>query len=435
MAEGLFDGRYRYDYIYPRGRSGETLRAYDTQNNDRPVVIKRPAPNDAPPIRAGQEVSIITERDALRTLAEHPVLTELLDEGHFIVGGTSHRYIVMERAEGTVIADEVFVLAERGERIPTLEMLVFIDNLLDLLQTAHARDTVYNDVDAKHLFWDRDAYRLKLIDWGNAVFLEGDTITSNGISKQTDVYQVGELLYFMLTGGGRAEVPRDAEPSWAVDFKESTEATPPDLARITSTALHPNPRHRYKGIAELRRALADARKPHEAERNAVLARVNERLRRDRSKDELFDLRRTLQPAVEMDPGYPATRAAGEEIEARLMDLQIGADLDAARIYLEAAAWRNAADILGDLKSSARGETLKIVKLLFDWSVLMLEDPNAAYTDALHTALGQVFDGEWEGAAHTLVLAPSPDAATRAAGEEIEARLMDLQIGADLDAAR
>ena len=36
-TESLFDNRYRYDQIYPRGRSGETLRAYDTQANDRPI--------------------------------------------------------------------------------------------------------------------------------------------------------------------------------------------------------------------------------------------------------------------------------------------------------------------------------------------------------------------------------------------------------------
>ena len=69
MADSLFDNRYRYDYIYPRGRSGETLRAIDTQDNNNPVVIKRPAPNDAPPIRAGQEVSIVNEREALTRLA------------------------------------------------------------------------------------------------------------------------------------------------------------------------------------------------------------------------------------------------------------------------------------------------------------------------------------------------------------------------------
>ncbi|MCA9886323.1 MAG: hypothetical protein KC708_25295, partial [Anaerolineae bacterium] len=65
MAESVFDQRYRYDYIYPRGRSGETLRAIDIETENK-VVVKRPAPNDAPPIRAGQEVSIKNERQALR---------------------------------------------------------------------------------------------------------------------------------------------------------------------------------------------------------------------------------------------------------------------------------------------------------------------------------------------------------------------------------
>jgi hypothetical protein len=65
-------------------------------------------------------------------------------------------------------------------------------------------------VDSKHLFWNRDTYQLKVIDWGNAVFLEGDEITPQGISRQTDVSQVGELLYFIVSGGKRPEIPRDA---------------------------------------------------------------------------------------------------------------------------------------------------------------------------------------------------------------------------------
>ncbi|MDX2141593.1 MAG: hypothetical protein SF123_26130, partial [Chloroflexota bacterium] len=96
MADSLFDNRYRYDYIYPRGRSGETLRAVDTQDNDRPVVIKRPAPHDAPPIRSGQEVSIVNERKALQRLAGHPALATLLGGGQFFVSGIVHQYIVIE---------------------------------------------------------------------------------------------------------------------------------------------------------------------------------------------------------------------------------------------------------------------------------------------------------------------------------------------------
>src|SRR3712207_451705 len=99
MAGRLFDNRYRYDYIYPRGRSGETLRAVDTQDSERLVVIKRPAPQDAPPIRFGQEVSILNERKALTRLSGHNVITALLGGGQFTIGGMAHQYIVMERAQ------------------------------------------------------------------------------------------------------------------------------------------------------------------------------------------------------------------------------------------------------------------------------------------------------------------------------------------------
>ena len=118
MADSLFDNRYRYDYIYPRGRSGETLRAVDTQDNDRPVVIKRPAPNDAPPIRAGQEVSILNERKALQKLAGHPVATALVGGGQFLAGGTAHQYIVMERGQGVLVADMVRELAPQEHAYP-----------------------------------------------------------------------------------------------------------------------------------------------------------------------------------------------------------------------------------------------------------------------------------------------------------------------------
>src|SRR5215813_3545830 len=128
--DGLFDNRYRYDYIYPRGRSGETLRAYDTQNDDQPVVIKRPALQDAPPMRAGQEVSILNEKRALERLSGHPVLTELRHTGTFRVGGQTHHYIAMDMAEGITVEEMVLELTRSGERLSDLEMLTIFDGLL-----------------------------------------------------------------------------------------------------------------------------------------------------------------------------------------------------------------------------------------------------------------------------------------------------------------
>jgi hypothetical protein len=402
MADSLFDNRYRYDYIYPRGRSGETLRAVDTQAEDRPVVIKRPAPNDAPPIRAGQEVSILNERKALTRLAGHPVLTALVGGGQFFVGGIPHQYIAMERAEGWIVADAVRELAARGERLPHLEMLVIMDSLLDLLNAAHARDIVYNDVDAKHLFWDRDHYRLKVIDWGNAVFLEGDEVTPQGVSRQSDIFQAGELLYFILSGGNRPDIPRDAGDDFRLDFGDQTAQIHSRLQSIVSKALHPSAKMRYQSIADLRKDLADFRAPYEKERDSVVTRVNERLRRTLSKNELRGLLGTLEPALATDPGFPPARQAYEEIIDRLRDLEVSADLDAVRIYMESANWQRAADLLKELREKAGAQTRKLINLLMDCTVLLIDTNLHTIPLPVMEALLLLFDGQPEQAAQLLL---------------------------------
>lgn len=395
MADSIFDNRYRYDYIYPRGRSGETLRAVDLQHGERPVVIKRPAPQDAPPIRSGQEVSILNERKALQRLGGHPSITAFLGGGQFSVSATTHQYIVMERASGVILADTVLALAKHGERMPELEMLVIVDLLLDVLNAAHVQDIVYNDVDTKHLFWDRERYQLKLIDWGNAVFLEGDEITAQGISRQSDIYQVGELLYFILTGGGRADIPRDGNESFRLNFGDDSERVHSKLQSIVSRAAHPNPRLRYRTILELRKDLSDYRSPLERERNAMIGRVNERLRRDLSKNDLQGLLKSLEPAVAVDPGYPPTKSAIGEIENRLSDLAVAADLDAARIYLTSGNWGRAANLLDELLDRARGEVSSLIHLLLDWSQTMLTAKLQPPPPPILEAIGVLFQGRLE----------------------------------------
>lgn len=413
MADSLFDKRYRYDFIYPRGRSGETLRAVDTQQEDRPVVIKRPAAPDAPPIRAGQEVSINNERRALKVLSGHAVLAPLVGEGQFMVGGTAHQYIVMERAEGTVISDAVIELNSIGERLPMLEILVIVDNLLDLLHLAHNKGIVYNDVDAKHLFWDRDSYRLKVIDWGNAIFLEGDDMTPQGISRQTDIYQVGQLLYYLSTGGRRPDMPRDAGPDFAVDFGEDSRRVHSRLQEIISKALHPAARLRYPTINALRNDLAAFRQPLERERNNAVLTVSDKLKRDDlSKSDLRALKTTIEPALQQDPGYPPAREANATIQDRLRDLAVEADLDAVRIYMEAGSWARSNDLLRQLQERAGSQTSGLINFLLDVCEIMI-DRSANSTQAIQKAINLIYKNQTQQAARTLMVeVPTDDRATR-----------------------
>ncbi len=413
MADSLFDNRYRYNYIYPRGRSGETLRALDTQAEDRPVVIKRPNPNDAPPIRAGQEVSIINEREALTRLAGHPVLTELLGSGQFFVGGIPQQYIVMERAEGVIIADEVVSLAGQHQRLPVLETLEIMDRLINLLGSAHDNDIVYNDVDAKHLFWNREKYQLKVIDWGNAVFLEGDEATPQGISRQTDVFQLGELLYFILSGGRRVEAPRDADAEFEVDFHQDSASIDMSLRAIVTRAVHPNLRYRYASLAEISADLLRYRRPLERDRNAIVARAIDKLKvQDLSRNDLLALNTNLQAALRQNPAYPAARKANQEIVDRLRDLEVSADLDAVKIYMQGYHWASAAELLTELRERAGSKTGALVHLLLDWCLILMESQPEPVPQAVSQAIALVFDYRADKVANLLLVGTGGEEAIR-----------------------
>ena len=72
-------------------------------------------------MRAGQEVSIRTEKKALERLSGHPVLVELRGQGTFRVGGHTHEYIAMDLAPGAILEDMILEYAERDEYLPELE--------------------------------------------------------------------------------------------------------------------------------------------------------------------------------------------------------------------------------------------------------------------------------------------------------------------------
>ncbi len=403
----LFDNRYRYDHIYPRGRSGETLRAWDTQDHDRLVVVKRPAPQDAPPMRAAQEVSIRNERKALERLAGHPALAELRGAGSFKVGAQTHTYIAMDRADGQIVGDMVRELAERGERLPTLEMLVIVDQLLDLLTLAHEQQVVYNDVDAKHLFWNRDLYRLKVIDWGNAVLLDEGGGPSN-VTRQSDIYQVGELLFYIISGGARFDSEATADGEHIVLFGSDTAHVPASLKNVITRATHPNTRRRFSTIAELRQALREVRKPLEDKRESQLNEVRHEVNLRNSKQELENAAAKLQTVIALDPGYPESRRLQTEIELKLHRLALQADIDAARIYLDTANWARAVEVLLELLDDADEQTAATIRFIIASAELLEKRKATQPPAAFSPAIDELMRGDPQQAGYLLLTSGTPD---------------------------
>src|SRR5262249_2974055 len=159
------------------------------------------------------------------------------------------------------------------------------------------------------------------------------------------------------------DIPRDAGDDLRLDFGDDSERIHSRLQSIVSRAVHPNLRSRYHSISELRKALQEYRAPIVRDRATILNRVTERLRRDRSRDELNGLMSMLEPALAMDPGYPQARELHREIMARQQDLEVSADLDAIRIYMESGNWQRTINLLDELRHKAYGENARLINLL------------------------------------------------------------------------
>jgi hypothetical protein len=399
-SDPLFDNRYRYDHIYPRGRSGETLRAVDTRDQERKVVIKRPAPQDAPPLRAAQAVSIAAEKKALERLSGHRCLTELRGSGEFRAGGSSYLYIVMDRAEGTTLESLVLGLAAQQQPLPALEGLVILDHLLDLLMAAHSAHVVYNDVDAKHLFWDRERYRLKVIDWGNAVFTDEASHPAQ-ITPANDIYQVGELLYFIYQGGARLAGETTPEGDYHIAYQNP--APPPEVQEIIFKATHPNSKaKRYAHLRLLRDDLSKVRTPLERGRDQTLQAVQRQLTDQASQALLERLDQQLEEALALDPGYPAAQQLHQEIRLRLQYIAVQADFDAARIYLETGNWSRAANLIESLIPKADPRIGRALRLLADSALQFEQSGQTGLPDEFNAVIEAVLEGKNHQAARVLM---------------------------------
>lgn len=155
----------------------------------------------------------------------HPGAVEILDDDQTEDGTV---YLVMELLEGYTLERR---LKKHGP-LPVLEALRFGDELLDVLEAAHAAGIVHRDVKPANLFITTKDGRLKVLDFGIARLT--DPLTPQGstqlgqplgtpafmppeqargrwneVDARTDVWAVGATLTALVTG----RRPRHAETS------------------------------------------------------------------------------------------------------------------------------------------------------------------------------------------------------------------------------
>lgn len=159
------------------GDAGEVLRV-SSQPGNLQGVMKRPLQNVSGGTIVRQAAQIETEGKILTALdginfskngltIHTPLLLDRSIEG---TSSTVNLFIVSEEVSGNSISSLLAERLSRGQPIPQNVVLKVLSSLLLLLEKAHSKGVVWNDVKMDHIFWNPDTKTMSFIDWGNGTF-------------------------------------------------------------------------------------------------------------------------------------------------------------------------------------------------------------------------------------------------------------------------
>ena len=249
-----------------------------------------------------------------RTLAQlrHPSIASLYDAGT-LKDGTP--WFAMEYVEGAPIT-----AACRSRFRSLAERLALFADVCDAVQFAHERLVVHRDLKPSNILVTASG-GVKLLDFGIArqldeharpvdrtvtglrlltpAYASPQQLRGEPVAMDTDVYSLGVLLFELLTGA----LPFEADAGSPLAQWTRGQLTPPSPSRVSArqpdavrarardwadldvlcqTALHPDPRRRYRTVDALRRDVEHflRREPLEARADGLVYRAGKFVRRN-----------------------------------------------------------------------------------------------------------------------------------------------------------
>lgn len=281
------------------GGAGAVYLAQQTTLH-RNVAIKSPLTivgSSASPTTAERselEVNLLLREARIMGYLEHPGIVPIHLVGRDEQG---EPFVVMKRIEGETLEERLEGL-DRDARVAQRD--ANLDVVLDVCQAlsyAHSRGIVHRDIKPANIMTGAFG-EVYLLDWGVAVAVREDVPASLPRANQeevvgtpafmapematlnhpcgpySDVYLMGGLLYFMLTG----EVPHGGGDSpWAAlimaqksDPKVFDSSVPTELGEICNRAMARYPADRFASVAEFRQAIVSFREREAAQQLAEM---------------------------------------------------------------------------------------------------------------------------------------------------------------------
>ncbi len=209
-----------------------------------------------------------TERQILSTL-EHPAIAQILDGGALPDG---RPFLVLEYVDGVPITEYCDT-----EHVDVRGRVALVIEILRALHHAHKHLVVHRDIKPSNVLVSAEG-NATLLDFGIAKLLDPDaipgtsTLTRTGMSLLTpgygspeqhagepvttasDIYQVGVILFELLTGQRPSFNQEDYEPgapSQHIKGSKQYGKVRGDLDAIVQKAMHADPARRYDSANEM----------------------------------------------------------------------------------------------------------------------------------------------------------------------------------------
>jgi serine/threonine-protein kinase len=270
---------WTYDFVslLGAGGMGEVYRAHDTRLK-RDVAIKV-----LPAALANDPCRVSRFQQEARTLAalNHPYIGAIygLEE-------TSNGFaLVLELVEGPTLADRL----ANGRRIPVQEALLIARQIAEALEAAHNKGIIHRDLKPANIKVT-PAGTVKVLDFGLAKALAGDSPTDllhvsagsedglivgtpgymspeqargQPVTKQTDVWAFGCVLYELLAGKQAFHKETITDTIVAVleqepDWQALAPTTPTAVQALLRRCLQKDRDRRFRDIGDARIEIEDA---------------------------------------------------------------------------------------------------------------------------------------------------------------------------------